>query len=68
MAKFLSPDVLELPMYQEDVSYYLAALLTITHWIQNVRHLPAEEEVPKSYLLGPYLHQDSALPLRQTVV
>ena len=68
MAKFLSLDVLELPTYQEDVSYCLAAFLTITHWIQNVGHLPPEEEVPESYLLGPHLHQDGALPLRQTVV
>jgi hypothetical protein len=38
--------------------------LTVAHWIQNVGHLLAEEEVPESYLLGPHLHQDSALPLR----
>ena len=64
MAKFLSPDVLEPPTYQKDVSHRLAALLAAAHWIQNVRHLPAEKEVPESYLLGPHLHQDGALPLR----
>ena len=52
MAKFLSPDILELPTYQKDVSQCLAALLTVAHGIQNVEHLPAEEKVPKPYLLG----------------
>jgi hypothetical protein len=68
MAKFLSPDVLELPAYQEDVSYRLAALLTVAHRIQNIRHLSAEEEIPGSYLLGPRLHQDGALPPSQTLM
>ena len=66
MAEFLSPDILELTTYQEDVSYRLAALLTVAHWIQNVEHFPAEEKVPKSYLLGPQLCQDGTLLLSQT--
>ena len=63
MAEFLSPDILKSPAYQEGVPYRLAALLTVAHWIQNVGHLSAEEEVPESYFLGPHLHQDGALLL-----
>ena len=68
MAKFLSPDILELPAYQENVSYCLATLSTVAHWIQNVGHLSAEEKIPESYLLSPQLYQEGTLPVRHALM